>query len=125
MKQILDLLINLEIKYKMRTRPIFNLEIKKKRGSSIDLDIPILKFSELKTLDRGILNPDRLFNLGINNKRGRVLFNLEIKKKRRSSINLDIHHSKVFSSDYASRTFFIKFLENHIFINITRFCLHD
>ena len=67
----------------MRTRPIFNLEIKKKRGSSIDLDIPILKFSELKTLDRGILNPDRLFNLEINNKRRQVLFNLEIKKKRR------------------------------------------
>jgi len=28
-----------------------------------------------------------------------ALFNLEIKKKRRSSIDLDIHHSKVFSSD--------------------------
>ena len=27
-----------------------------------------------------------------------ALFNLEIKKKRRSTIDLDIHHSKVFSS---------------------------
>ena len=28
-----------------------------------------------------------------------ALFNLEIKKKRGLSINPDIHHSKVFSSD--------------------------
>jgi len=31
-----------------------------------------------------------------------ALFDLEIKKKSRSSINLDIHHSKVFSSDFIS-----------------------
>ena len=40
---------------------------------------------ELKTLEWDILNHD-------------LLINLEIKKKSRSSIDLDIHHSKVFSS---------------------------
>ena len=41
---------------------------------------------ELKTLECDILNPD-------------LLINLEIKKKSGSSINPDIHHSKVPSSD--------------------------
>ena len=41
--------------------------------------------SELKTLELDILNLDRLVNL-------------EIKKKRRSRIDLDIHHFKIFSS---------------------------
>ena len=40
---------------------------------------------ELKTLEWDILNPDQLINL-------------EINKKRRSSINPDIHHSEVPSS---------------------------
>ena len=31
--------------------------------------------------------------------RGQALFNLEIKKKSGLSINPDIHHSKVFSSE--------------------------
>ena len=45
-------------------------------------------------------------------RREQALFNLEIKKKRRSSIDLNIHHSKVFSSgtiltkDEASKTTF-------------------
>ena len=43
--------------------------------------------SELKPLQWDILNPDRLINL-------------EIKKKRRSSFDLNIHHSKVSSSDH-------------------------
>ena len=47
---------------------------------------------ELETLEWDILNPDRLIWRLIT--RGeQPLFNLEIKKKRRSSINLDIHHS--------------------------------
>ena len=47
----------------------------------------MLKFSpELKTLEWDILNPDQLINL-------------DIKKKSGLSINPDIHHSKVFSSD--------------------------
>ena len=41
---------------------------------------------ELKTLECDILNPD-------------LLINLEIKKKSGSSINPDIHHSKVPSSE--------------------------
>ena len=53
--------------------------------------------TELKTLEWDILNPDRLINLEINNKR-RTIFNLDIKKKR-SIIDFDIHHSKVFSSE--------------------------
>ena len=53
--------------------------------------------SELETLERDILNPDRLINLEINNRR--TLFNLKIKKKSGSSINPDIHHSKVPSSE--------------------------
>ena len=53
---------------------------------------------ELKTLEWDILYPDRFISLEINNKE-QALFNLEIKKKRISSINLDIYHSKVFGSD--------------------------
>ena len=45
-----------------------------------------------------ILNPDRLINLEINNERRTSIFYLEIKKKGGSSINPDIHHSKVPSS---------------------------
>ena len=50
------------------------------------------------TFEWDILNPDRLTNLEINNKRMTSLFNLKIKKKSGSSINPDIHHSKVPSS---------------------------
>ena len=56
--------------------------------------------NELKTLEWDILNSDRLINLEINNRGEQALFNLEIKKKSGSSIDLDIHHSKVFSYDY-------------------------
>ena len=48
---------------------------------------------ELKTLEWDILNPDRLVNLEINNKRKEI-------KKKRSSNDFDIHHSKVFSSGW-------------------------
>ena len=50
---------------------IFNLEIKKKSGSSINPDIHHSKVfsSELKTLEWDILNPHRLINLEINYKR--------------------------------------------------------
>ena len=54
--------------------------------------------TELGTFKWDILNPDRLFNLEINNRGEQALFYLKIKEKRRSSIDLDIHHSKVFSS---------------------------
>ena len=54
---------------------------------------------ELKTLEWNILNPNLLINLEINNKGDQALFNLEIKKKKRLSIDRDIHHSKVSSSD--------------------------
>ena len=55
--------------------------------------------SALKTLEWDILNPDRSINLEINNKRRTIaLFNLETKKKSGSSLNPDIHHSKVPSS---------------------------
>jgi len=54
---------------------------------------------ELKTLEWNILNPNLLINLEINNKGDQALFNLKIKKKKRLSIDLDIHHSKVSSSD--------------------------
>ena len=47
----------------------------------------IISIPELKTLEFDTLNSDRLINL-------------EIKKKRRSSINLDSHHSKIPSSGY-------------------------
>ena len=52
--------------------------------------------SELKTLAWDVLNPDRSINLEIIITRGeQALFNLEIKKNSGSSINPDIHHSKV------------------------------
>ena len=53
---------------------------------------------ELKTLEWDILNPDQLINLRIITREERALFNLDIKKKRISNIDLDIQHSKVFSS---------------------------
>ena len=37
-----------------------------------------------------------------------AIFNLEIKKKSGLSINPDIHHSKVFSSEYISFLFHIR-----------------
>ena len=59
-----------------------------------------LIYSELKTLEWDVFNPDPLINLEINKKRRTLaLFNLEIKKKSVSSINPDIHHSKVPSSE--------------------------
>jgi len=56
--------------------------------------------SELGILEWDILNPDRLINLEINNNEVEALFNLEIKKKMRLSINPDINHSKVPISDH-------------------------
>ena len=53
---------------------------------------------ELKTLDWDILNPDRLIIWSLI-KREQALFNLEIKRKIGPSINPDIHHSKVPSSE--------------------------
>ena len=49
----------------------------------------------LKPLEWDNLNPDRLINQEINNKRRTSIFDLEIKKKSGSSIIPDIHHSKV------------------------------
>ena len=58
-----------------------------------------IDWTELGTYECDILNPDRLINLEVNNKREeQALFDLEIKKKSGSSINPDIHHSKVPSS---------------------------
>jgi len=34
-----------------------------------------------------------------------AIFNLEIKKKSGLSLNLDIHHSKVFTSDHFTQKF--------------------
>ena len=50
---------------------IFNLELKKKSGLSINPDIHHSKVfsSELKTLEWDILNPDRIINLEIKNER--------------------------------------------------------
>ena len=56
----------------------------------------------LKTLEWDILNPDRLINLEIKTRGEQALFNLEIKKKSGSSINPEIHQSKVPSSDRLS-----------------------
>ena len=61
------------------------------------------KYPELKTLEWDILNPDRLINLEINNKRRTSIINLEIKKKSGSSLNPDIHHLKVPSSGWFIR----------------------
>ena len=59
-----------------------------------------LIYSELKTLEWDVFNPDPLINLVINKKRRTLaLFHLEIKKKSGSSINPDIHYSKVPSSE--------------------------
>ena len=61
----------------------------------------LINLSELGTLECYILNPDLLINLEINNRR-KALFNLEIKKKSGSSINPDIHCSKVSRINYIS-----------------------
>ena len=55
-------------------------------------------YSELKTLECDILNPDLLTFLEINSYGEQAIFNLDIKKKFGLSINPDIHHSKVSSS---------------------------
>jgi len=54
-----------------REQAIFNLEIKKKSGLSINPDIHHSKVfsSELKTFEWDILNPDRIINLEIKNER--------------------------------------------------------
>ena len=90
---------------------LINLEINNKRITSIIC-------SELKTLELDTLNPDHLIRISIVETYdflnplfwytliGRIVGtlvdkdynNLKINKKRRSSINLDIHNSKVFSS---------------------------
>ena len=79
---------------------IFNLEIKKKCGLSINPDIHHSKVTSsdlvlvLKTLECDIRNPDLLI-WRLNSWGQQAIFNLEIKKKSWSSINPDIHHSKV------------------------------
>ena len=57
------------------------------------------KRSELKTLEWDILNPDRIIIWRLKIRGEQAIFNLEIKKKSGLSLNPDIHHSKVFSSD--------------------------
>ena len=54
-----------------REQAIFNLEIKKKSGLSINPDIHHSKVfsSELKTFEWDILNPDRIINLEIKDER--------------------------------------------------------
>ena len=47
-----------------------------------------------------------------------ALFNLEIKKKRWSSIDLDIHHSKVFSSELESLALWISRSPLFIYLQI-------
>ena len=54
---------------------------------------------ELITLEWDILNPDRIINLWLKMRGEQAIFNLEIQKKSGLSINPDIHHSKVFSSE--------------------------
>jgi len=78
-----------------------NLEMNKKKRSSIDFNIPDSKVfsSELKW---GILNLEIKLNLEINNKRRTRNIYVEIKKKNGSSIDLDIPDSKVFRSDSIS-----------------------
>ena len=56
------------------------------------------KSPELGTLEWDILNPKRLLIWRLITRAEQALYKLEIKKKRRSSINPDIHHSKVPSS---------------------------
>ena len=50
--------------------------------------------AELGTLECYILNPDRKIDLEIITRGGQAPYNLEAKKKRRSSIIPDIHQSK-------------------------------
>ena len=50
-----------------------------------------------------ILNRDRLINLRLKTRGEQALFNLEIKKKSGSSINPNIHHTKVPSSGFQLR----------------------
>ena len=77
--------------------------------------------TELGTFKWDILNPDRLFNLEINNRGEQALFYLKIKEKRRSSIDLDIHHSKVFSSELGTLEWWISGLMlNPLFLLISR-----
>ena len=76
----------------------------------------------MESLEWDILNPDRRLKV-----RGeRALFYQEIKKKSRLSFNLDIHHSKVYSSGFLSQigkvlvflrrlSFFINFFQKQIF----------
>ena len=76
----------------------------------------------MESFEWDILNPDRRLKA-----RGkRALFYQEIKKKSRLSINLDIHHSKVFSSGFLSQigkvlvflrrlSFFINFFSEKIY----------
>ena len=52
----------------------------------------------MKTLEWDILHPDRFINLKINYKRRTIFFNLEIKKKKRSSIDLNTRHSNRLST---------------------------
>ena len=81
-----------------------------------------IKLTELKTLELDTLNPDRLISISTMETYdflnplfwytliGRILCslvekdsnNLEINRKRRSSIDPNIHNSKVFSSGYIS-----------------------
>ena len=70
--------------------------------------LQISKCHELKTLEWDILNPDLLINPEINNMRRTSNFNLEIKKKRRSSIDIGFHHSKFSSTENT----FVKLLKN-------------
>ena len=51
-------------------------------------------FFALVTFKWYIINPERLTNLEINNKRKKALFNLEIKKKSKLSINPVIHYPR-------------------------------
>ena len=51
------------------------------------------------TFEWDILNPDRIINLEIKMSGEQAIFNLQIKKKSGLSLNPDIHHSKVFSSE--------------------------
>ena len=45
-----------------------------------------------------------------------AIFNLEIKKKSGLSLNLDIHHSKVFSSDKGFKGYVVNFVNSKLSI---------
>ena len=84
-----DSICSKNVKVTLEKKPIEN----KQRLHFINFDqtklLKVLLYflrTELKTLECDILNPD-------------LLINLEIKKKNGSSINPDIHHSKVPSSE--------------------------